>query len=622
MIIAIMLNCLFSLGGILTLGFLIYKLTDIEKKYLPFFSICMIIVIEFFLGSFNILSFGTFTLYILLGLYLGYTIWKRPKEVKRYLENYSVRYFCGMSIACVLFYLCTNQYFMSWDEYSHWGPFMKAIKEYDMLHIYNDKLEFVHPSYQQGQALLYYYFSFFFPQYTEWMTYAVYAIGLISCVTPVVNETIYKKKYLFLYVLIPFVFRLFSSMNPFTSIYCDVILGAMSGVLLYYVFSLKSLNLCDVFLISLSMIAITQIKDMGVLFVAVIFAIFILKVVQYRKVVGRKNIFFFLFLPLLSILLVRNYWNFLIDLTGNNVDQFTNLSIPNILNGCIAYLKGDDPYFQEVVRWVYNAFVNRSLSWIPFSTGINMQLLLLFLTALIILKKRKDIIMCLQLMVVPIASVGYLLLLFIVYRFTMSQQEAEMVNSFERYFGSFLLMWTIFLLLIYIEIIMTSTRKNVKFVIRPWTMVILLVVFLCVYDIVCNDPLWLKSNKVITGRRDLESMCEDITKEIEDYSDILIFGSGIPSYNLYRYHYMLMPNDVRYDMDENFWKNIDLQNYIQNNNIDYVVIANCEEEFYNMYRESFGDNLEKVYLNDFIGAIYKVVGNEYYFLNYISSDIQ
>lgn len=161
MIICMISNYFLSLMSVLTMGYLIFYKCGIKRGMTPFFSIGIILFFEFLFGCIQMLSTGTFLLYVFLIGYSCYVFLKQRKYFFSYLKSDSICFFISVSVLWIVFYITTNKYFITWDEYSHWGPFAKAIKESNVLHIYNISLDFVHPSYQEGEALLYYFFPFF-----------------------------------------------------------------------------------------------------------------------------------------------------------------------------------------------------------------------------------------------------------------------------------------------------------------------------------------------------------------------------------------------------------------------------------------------------------------------------
>lgn len=454
------------------------------------------------------------------------------------------------------------------------------------------------------------------------MIFAAYAIVLTSCLAPLFDLTErWKKRHKFLLMLIaPFFYRIFATMSPYTCIYCDVMLGAIAGCIAGYIVAKEHIVQLDILFISISMVFLTQIKDIGFLYAIICCVLLFVKLLFKKKNDLKKGIMYVI--PLLVILCIKIYWSFLIRITNNNTDQFTNISFSNIINGCLAFFKGNDPYFREVINYVYDAFLHRTLSFLDFATSKNLVLCFVFVTVFLIIKNRRNIVICIQLLVFPLAAIGYLIILFLVYRFTMSPSEMEIVNSFERYYGSMLLMWA--LLLLYICVYwLTDYYKDLKTFKMLISGILCFSLFIEIYDITYNDALGLKTSKILTGRQPLENMCSDINLEIgKEKATILILGTDISHYNMYRYHYQLMPHNVKYQFEENYWLENDIEHYVLKFDIDYIVIANCNEIFRDKYEKLLGEELNNLIARDYIGAIYKVAETKFYFLKYIFSDIQ
>ena len=122
------ISSLLFLVSLILLSFAISTYCDIKESFAPLISVCLMMGIGLLAGMLNILFIGVCALYavtIIGGIFLVY----------KNREKFS-KFILSLPIVCLIFsclfigilFLIKEPYFVSWDEFSHWGPFLKSIK--------------------------------------------------------------------------------------------------------------------------------------------------------------------------------------------------------------------------------------------------------------------------------------------------------------------------------------------------------------------------------------------------------------------------------------------------------------------------------------------------------------
>jgi len=90
-----------------------------------FFSISSIITILFIFGMLDFLKYGTYLLfYGGIGLLLGLIIWFKDKL---FVAANSVPFVMFTFMSIIYLYFMQDAKLFFWDEYSHWGSFIKEM---------------------------------------------------------------------------------------------------------------------------------------------------------------------------------------------------------------------------------------------------------------------------------------------------------------------------------------------------------------------------------------------------------------------------------------------------------------------------------------------------------------
>lgn len=285
-----------------------------------FLSITSIITILFIFGMVGILKYGTYLLFyggIALLLVLGI----KYKE-KLFTAVKSVPFIIYTISAIVYLYLMKDAQLFFWDEYSHWGAYIKEM--YYFHKFYDASSVAANLSYPPGVSI-WDYFIVFPTGFTEGKLYFAYFLILFGS-TLVMYEKLSFKQIHWVVLIFSIQMILFANFgHGFSSIYVDHIIGAVfAGLILIYIndkFSGKELYLLIFPLITLSLV-----KEVGlildVLFLGFIYFNHIFNTARnknisyFQSIKHNKKTFFSVLSLFVVILIVFKSWGIRQEIHG------------------------------------------------------------------------------------------------------------------------------------------------------------------------------------------------------------------------------------------------------------------------------------------------------------------
>ena len=172
-----------SISSCLTIKF---KLKNEKSILITFLGINLLIYI---LGLLNIMVFGLYISYILSFLsivYIIYSIIKKKIDYKKILTLGTILYIvCSLTLAIVL----KNTHFSAWDEFSHWGPNLKAMVNNDLFWS-NSKWDGIHVVYQPLAGIMEYIFCKLNSGFSEDIAYFGMNISILTFIIPFIALSI------------------------------------------------------------------------------------------------------------------------------------------------------------------------------------------------------------------------------------------------------------------------------------------------------------------------------------------------------------------------------------------------------------------------------------------------
>ncbi len=513
-------------------------------------------------------------------------------------------------IFIVLFLLTKSLKFYNWDEFSHWGIFVKELHIKNILPIKNFCTG--GPQYIPGISL----FEYFFTKnlgYKEGYVYFAYSFFIFTELITFIGKLEKRKILIYLLTFSSIIIFLFYLPIYFFSLYADAALGLLfgAGIIIGLNSKLGGENKTILFFI---FCGLQLIKTWGLVFAAILLIIKLYSIFLDKKSnkVNKKikQGLFYLFCFSISAIIIQIPWLihinkinlgyvgsaiFNIDEWEKSLNIITEINKKDFLSGLIKiFFKGRQDYGLE-----------KNLS--PLKIGIYLLVIGIFSS-----RTRKDLninilLFCLYLFDVTLLCYPYL--------FYFSRYEAIRYASLERYISEFLLGWFLFQVSKLIENEIQIKKHNIYYSIKYIVFTIFIVMCL------------LAKNKIHWPSKDIIGERENVQYLLEKYSDdfsiqeepLKIFHIEQDS-NGFTHHilrYELCPNLVQYwgwSIGEPYRKNdlftinydVDELKKKLVSNFDYVLIKEIDSNLIEKYGTIFpgiknsGDQLFKIKDGDII----------------------
>jgi hypothetical protein len=277
-----------------------------------FFSITAIISVLFVFGIFELLQIGSYLLFyggifILLIMSIIY-------NNKLFISLKSVPSIMFIFISIIYLYLMKDAQFFFWDEYSHWGQFIKDMYYFNSFYGANTNIN--HLNYPPGASIWDYFIvsNIFF---SDGNIYFAYFLILFSSTLMMYERLTFKDIYWILLIFIIQIVIFASFGHWFSSIYVDHIIGAMfAGLILSYLSD--NYNKKELFLFIFPLISIVLIKEIGLFFgLSFLGLVLFYRILQFKLennqtiLVSIKNnirLFGILLILFISMILILKVW--------------------------------------------------------------------------------------------------------------------------------------------------------------------------------------------------------------------------------------------------------------------------------------------------------------------------
>ncbi|WP_331774327.1 hypothetical protein [Sulfurospirillum sp. 1612] len=222
-----------------------------------FFSISAIISVLYIFGMFDVLKYGAYLLF-----YFGFVLFlflALKFQTKMLQAMKSVPFMMFVFCSVIYLYLMKDAHLFFWDEYSHWGAFIKEMYYFD--HFYDASSVAANLSYPPGISI-WDYFIIKPIGFSEGGLYFAYFLILFSA-TLMMYERLSFKQIHWIGLIFVVQMVLFADFgHGFSSIYVDHVVGAVfAGLILSFIdekFSIKNL-----YLFIFPLLALNLIKEVG-----------------------------------------------------------------------------------------------------------------------------------------------------------------------------------------------------------------------------------------------------------------------------------------------------------------------------------------------------------------------
>ena len=568
---------------------------NIEKTII--FYIFSSIILVYIFGTLGILKFGVYT-FIIISIGLGITeiiLFCKNKDKKEFCKNiFTPGLLIFFILNVIILFFERERMFTNWDEFTHWGSSIKAMFELNKLYVCKDS-SLLFKSYPPAMSIFQYIFVAIKGEFIEYYAYYAYVILCLSMVISIIPKLKWKNVIgISLVVIICICTPVFIYNDFYNSIYIDAALGLTFGFLISKILSVKEkYEVFDIVLICMTTFILVLLKDTGIFLAVISSIIFFIDILfikkektDSKKEIGKKILISLL--PLLSLILAKVLWSFLIKI--NNVEVMFSNSYD--IKGIINLIFNKDTTYRQTVC---SKFIKKCFEYKIFNSIISLnivQLLIISVLAFTIIAKSKEnkkrywfIVSSLS-----VGTIIYLFGLMITYAYKFSEFEALDLASFDRYVKIY------FESLFFVFISVLSNKKIDNLKIGIIAMIILM--FSPIQGMYNLHSSCVETKKVRDGySQRVESLKENIDKN----SKIYFIDKSNPDYGYtyWIYRYSLVPNQFsshtkinttakesnvdRYTIYLSF---NDFKNQILNE-YDYVYIENIDDAFIEEYGSMF-----------------------------------
>lgn len=565
------------------------------EKCKSYFTSCMILMLFLYIfGLFNILNIGFYTICVLSILLFGYCF-----IIKKMYKNFNkIDYlFCFSGI--VLWLLLQGTHFFEWDEFSHWGPNIKAMFYRNTLWA-NKVWDGNHISYPPIIAIFEYLSCKLNGIYTEPSAFFGLDILIMTIILYPINH--FKNKtqtigyFICFYMLINIMgFRI-------ASLYIDLILGLVFFISLFLVMNIEDEN--NKLTLYLSLFILPLVKDTGLICSFYIlffyFIRFFLLIVICKKRIDKKQIYIFLNMFIIICLSFLS-WKLYCSFNGvhNDFRHDANMISYLTLHDIKEYIK--TIIFRTSLEkniTIYSSFLT-ALTNYPIIKNVSTVLLFSILNIIMIYnyklikKNKKNDYISFQVLFI-FTCISYLLFLVFSYIYVLPDHEGRLLICIERYLNP--------ILLPFVLIVVFSLIKHIKNK-KIW-MIILILLSFCNLNSLLN-PFYNKSDLIADHIKYKASIIND-NCTINDKIYVIYQNTTGLEFNQIRYLISPIRTELlwewslgeKYSEYDYFTYSItsdEFKNKLIDEKYDYIFFANVDEQFIDKYKEVIKiDSIDKL----------------------------
>jgi len=574
-------------------------------------------------------SYGIYAVYIFAGIAIPLFFIRRKKIPLNMLFSPGL---LGFIIVCGLFFLIDNHWILrAWDDYSHWGVMVKEMLRLDRFYSIADSRLLIHKDYPPFLSLFELWWcriSGGFKDSTITLSVHVFSFSLI--IPPFLecsfwDKVIKSSKYigtilktcilsLALVSVSIFIISCLNGDSVFNSICKDVPIALMFSFAIYLIF-------CDeVFKNNFSFLSLVLVctgiiltKQVGIAFVLVILLYYVLKLFLEKHFISsdrrliRFGIPFGKLIFLFSVpLLFYKIWSAYVHKLGI-AGQFmlSDISIKKYLNIIINDQDSDAHIaFLKYIRSIFCTNIGTFIFPLTFFSAF-----LLILAFIVFLKFIGKDCFSLKNSYILIAvfvcgTIGYTLMLSILYQFSFSAYERDNLAGFSRYLDSYLIGEIIVLFGILVKGLIADRHFHARSILSV-LMVVCLFINNSSYSYIMPGYFFDYTDEINEAPRTIASMCDDY---IKDDSTVFILSSQ--TYWM-QYRVNFFSNGTRYTICYKDYLTDDLNDsdimnraYSDIFSVDYLFVQDSSESFNNAFsRYNNG-------IDFYAWHIYKVVDNK------------
>lgn len=404
-------------------------------------------------------ALGLLVLYVVKDKKQYTTVRGRALEYLNELWNGGLFTFCVFYILC--YFMNSQKCFEFWDEFSHWGMFLKESLRLDVLYCMSP-LEFAHKDYVPAITLFETIWCKLNFRFAEPDAYRAIQIFMFSLLMPMFESfDAYSKKILFrlspvaIVLLIPLIFNTANAFLFYHSIYCDVAVAIVFYWCMFEAYR-KHDNLsyqCMVIAIGVSVLVLSKMIAMALLPLVVVFFVIRVYFFSDKKTKGKENI-----LMLLPVVLPVGLWGWFNKFAGiyagkiGGTQTYSGMQVSSLKDVFLHPDNGAIPYLGKVKFKFFEALLYRDIllhgSYCVAIIFMAIMFLVISFYTNDILKRRLMRLLGLWTLA---SGIFYAVLFYFLYATSFSEHEAVQLASYERYMNSFVIAALFLLIAVYYD---------------------------------------------------------------------------------------------------------------------------------------------------------------------------
>lgn len=353
--------------------------------------------------------------------------------------------------------------FYSWDEFSHWGMFLKECLRTNRLYC-TSPLPFGHKDYVPAVTLFEFAWIKLCRRYHESDVYRSIQVMMFSLILPIFgNFENYALEYcknkakniqnsmiahlpeffgwVLSIILFPLIFNTSNAFFFYHSIYCDFAVGVLTFYALYETYREYNRFSYQVITVTLALTGLVLAKMTSMALFPMIFVLFAVKQIWFSENPVRGKQLLFNLAPLsiptgLWYIFNRFVHKYIIDTSG--IQSYGNMKLSSVKDVFGNATNSSIPYLEDVRRLFINALFSRDIL-IHGSYAVVLACVVVIILVMGHLshglEKRKIVLMAFWTLA---AGVAYAFLMYYLYETQFVEREARVLASYERYMNSFI----------------------------------------------------------------------------------------------------------------------------------------------------------------------------------------
>jgi hypothetical protein len=380
----------------------------------------------------------------------------RAKSISQALRDLAGQFNDTGFIIFIVFYAFIaisniGKHFMDWDEFNHWGIFLKETLRIDDLYCVSPK-NIGHKDYVPAITLFEALWCRMSLRFEEADAYRAIQMLQFSMILPMIrdreNGVVVRNKRINVYSIMTDFFKavfvlalplLFSGQSFYHTIYQDMIFGCLIFYCVYLVWSDISDEKYRAFVLTISLTMLVLSKMVAMAFLPMVVVYYIVSSVLFHKENGMKKIYWGIavFVPFLSWVLINKYISIYVPPNGDG-QTYSGISISDFIN--VFSHDGAVSYQADVQKAYLSALIHTGTVG-GFSYIAVLAVVMAGIFAFIIVnksRKEKIELLLLELWIV-LAGIAYALIMYYLYMTAFGEYEARALASYSRYMSSYLI---------------------------------------------------------------------------------------------------------------------------------------------------------------------------------------